>query len=200
MSRAEAKIAAWFAARAESARQAALRRVLPHMLADTQIGPGASIYGGEQIFFGAGVRIGRDVRLQNVELFAGAKYHPEIRIGAGTSFEDRVHVAAIGRVHIGADVLVASNVLITDHVHAYADPNVAVGAQPLVGGDLTIGDGSHIGEGVCILGSVRIGEHVVVGANAVVAADLPAFSVAVGVPARIVKRWDATSGCWLMST
>lgn len=50
-----------------------------------------------------------------------------------------------------------------------------------------IEDGADIGCHVCILGSVRIGRNAVIGAGAVVLSDIPADSVAVGVPARVVK-------------
>ena len=51
----------------------------------------------------------------------------------------------------------------------------------------TIDDGADIGVGVCVLGPVRVGRGAVVGANAVVLADVPDFAVAVGVPAKIIK-------------
>lgn len=51
-----------------------------------------------------------------------------------------------------------------------------------------IEDRVDIGCGVCILGNVRVGHDSVIGANAVVLDDVPAYSVAVGLPARVVKR------------
>jgi acetyltransferase-like isoleucine patch superfamily enzyme len=52
---------------------------------------------------------------------------------------------------------------------------------------ITIGDGAWLGAGAKILDGVRIGEHAVIGASAVVREDVPAFAVAVGVPARVVS-------------
>jgi acetyltransferase-like isoleucine patch superfamily enzyme len=47
-----------------------------------------------------------------------------------------------------------------------------------------------------VLPGVTIGKHCVIGANSVVTSDIPDFSVAVGVPARVIRRYDATAG-WI---
>jgi len=53
-----------------------------------------------------------------------------------------------------------------------------------------IDDGVDIGVGACLLGDIHIGQHAVIGANAVVLKDVPAYAVAVGVPAKVVKYMD----------
>ena len=55
----------------------------------------------------------------------------------------------------------------------------------------TIEDGADIGVGVCILGDVTVGAGAVIGANAVVVRDVPPRSVAVGIPAKVIKTLDA---------
>jgi acetyltransferase-like isoleucine patch superfamily enzyme len=60
---------------------------------------------------------------------------------------------------------------------------------------VTIGDGAWIGENACVIGA-SVGKNAVIGANAVVTQDVPDFSVAVGVPARIIKRYNPSSQCW----
>jgi acetyltransferase-like isoleucine patch superfamily enzyme len=57
-----------------------------------------------------------------------------------------------------------------------------------------IGDGSWLGYGTVVLPGVTIGKHVVVGANSVVTHDIPNYSVAVGVPAKVIKRF--VDGQW----
>jgi len=52
-----------------------------------------------------------------------------------------------------------------------------------------IGDASWLGHGAIVVGGVTIGRHVVVGAGAVVTGDLPDYSVAVGNPARVIRRY-----------
>ncbi len=71
--------------------------------------------------------------------------------------------------------------------------NVTVGMRQLKGSDFpTIGDHVYLGAGARVLGRVRIGNGVQVGANAVVLSDVPDGAVAVGVPARIRLRTDST--------
>lgn len=53
---------------------------------------------------------------------------------------------------------------------------------------MTIGDGSYIGINAIIVGNVKIGKYCVIGANSVVTKDIPDYSVAVGSPAKIIKR------------
>ena len=58
-----------------------------------------------------------------------------------------------------------------------------------------IGDGTWIGENVCILG-VKIGKNCVIGANSVVTKDIPDYSVVVGSPAVIIKKFNITANRW----
>ena len=59
-----------------------------------------------------------------------------------------------------------------------------------------IGDDSWIGENVCIIGA-SIGRHCVIGANAVVTKEIPDYCVAVGNPARVIKRYDFEQKDWV---
>ena len=61
---------------------------------------------------------------------------------------------------------------------------------------VSIGDGSWIGENVCILGA-NIGKHSVIGANSVVLQDIPDYCVAVGSPARVVRKYDFETKKWV---
>ena len=56
---------------------------------------------------------------------------------------------------------------------------------------ISIGSGSWLGHGTVVLPGAQIGKHVVIGANSVVSGTIPDFSIAVGAPARVVKRQDA---------
>jgi acetyltransferase-like isoleucine patch superfamily enzyme len=62
-----------------------------------------------------------------------------------------------------------------------------------------IGDGSFIGYGSVILPNVTLGRHVVIGANSVVTSDIPDYSVAVGNPAVVLKRYDWANQKWVRS-
>jgi acetyltransferase-like isoleucine patch superfamily enzyme len=81
------------------------------------------------------------------------------------------------------------HVYVTDANHGYEDVTVPIGRQFAANRPVRIGSGSWLGAGVVVLPGATVGCHVVVGAGAVVADDLPDNSVAVGNPARVVRRY-----------
>ncbi len=167
------------------------------------VGPGATfgkdlvVIGGDRIWVGRDVRVGRRARLQTITASGSQRFEPRLVISDRVSIEDDCHIGATRLVEIGPDVMIAGGVFISDHRHGYEDVTVPVSRQPLVDGVVHIGAGSHIGENVCVLGPLRIGEHVVVGANAVVTRDVPDRTVVAGAPARVVRRYDAQAGRWV---
>lgn len=64
---------------------------------------------------------------------------------------------------------------------------VTIGSKSKDTGSAVIGDSVYIGPGVRILGNVRIGDGAVIGANAVVTHDVPERSIAVGIPAKVIR-------------
>ena len=92
-------------------------------------------------------------------------------------------------VRIGDDVWTGHNVYITDQNHGYEDVSLPISAQSQPERAVSIGDGSWLGYGTVVLPGVTIGRHVAVGANSVVTGDLPDFCVAVGAPARVIRRF-----------
>ncbi|MCJ7670909.1 MAG: acyltransferase, partial [Acidimicrobiia bacterium] len=98
------------------------------------------------------------------------------------------------RVVIGDDVFTGHHVYITDANHGYEDPDLPIGQQFAPPRPVSIGEGSWLGHGTIVLPGATIGRHVVVGAGSVVTGDLPDFSVAVGNPARVIRRCRAGQG------
>jgi acetyltransferase-like isoleucine patch superfamily enzyme len=96
---------------------------------------------------------------------------------------------------IGNDVWTGHDVYITDQNHGYVDVEQPISAQTMPERQVSIGSGSWIGHGSVVLPGARIGEHVVIGANSVVTGEIPSFSVAVGAPARVIKRYE--DGAWI---
>ena len=106
------------------------------------------------------------------------------------------HIYATQSVVLHKDVLTADKVYIADNLHGYEDIETPILKQPIIQkGTVDIGEGSWLGENVCVLGA-NIGKHCVIGANSVVTHDVPDYCVAVGVPARIIKRYNINSGIW----
>jgi acetyltransferase-like isoleucine patch superfamily enzyme len=113
---------------------------------------------------------------------------PRILIGNGCRIGHLNHIASVHEVQIGANVLTADRVFISDHSHGFSDISVPILQQPVVSkGPVSIGDGTWIGENASVI-SCRIGRNCVIGSNAVVLSDIPDYCVAVGAPARIVRR------------
>ena len=121
---------------------------------------------------------------------------PGLVIGRGTQIGNHAHIIVTHRVEIGEKVLIADRVYLSDNLHEYRDVTRPVMDQPLRQiGDVAIGDGSWIGENVCIMGA-RVGRHCTVGANSVVTRNLPDFCVAAGAPALILRRYCERTGTW----
>ncbi|WP_286778849.1 MULTISPECIES: acyltransferase [Sphingobacterium] len=111
------------------------------------------------------------------------------RIGVGNT--------VIGPVRIGDNVQVGQHVLISGLNHRYEDVSTAIAQQGVEVAEVRIDNNVWIGANAVILAGVSIGEHCVVGAGAVVTKSIPPFSVSVGNPAKVVKKWDARQNKWI---
>ena len=96
-------------------------------------------------------------------------------------------------VEIGDSALIADSVYISDFDHKFQDLITPIKDQGIAKSRVRIGRDVWIGTKVTVTSGVTIGEGSVIGANAVVTRDIPPFSVAVGVPARVVKDRRALS-------
>ena len=111
-----------------------------------------------------------------------------IRIGSGTFLNLGVMVAAQELVEIGDHCMLANGCFVSDAGHRFDDPDRPVPWQGFTSkGPTRIGDNVWCGAHVVITSGVTVGERCVIGANSVVTADIPAFSVAAGAPARVLR-------------
>ena len=113
-----------------------------------------------------------------------------VRIGQGSEIGERCRISIANSLNMGEKVLLSPNVYITDCDHEYRNLEVPVIDQGVVqkGQTVSIGDGSYIGINAVIVGNVKIGKHCVIGANSVVTKDVPDYCVAVGSPAKVIKK------------
>ncbi len=119
-----------------------------------------------------------------------------LEIGAGVKIGNFSHIFSTKEIRIEKNVLIADKVYISDNLHSYKDINVPVINQGLKQlSTVTIGEGSWIGENVCIIGS-KIGKNCVIGVNSVVTRDIPDYCVAVGAPARVIKQYNLEKKVW----
>ena len=98
-----------------------------------------------------------------------------------------------GGLRIGNDVRIAPQVMIMPTNHIYEDPDVPIRKQGLRAKGVKIEDDVWFGVGAIVLDGVTIGKGSVIGAGAVVTRDIPPYSVAVGVPAKVVKKRGGAS-------
>ena len=111
-----------------------------------------------------------------------------IRIGGGSFLNMGVMVAAMHEVTIGDHCMFANGCFVTDANHRFDDPETPVPWQGFTTkGPTRIGDNVWCGANVVVTSGVTIGERCVIGANSVVTTDIPAFSIAAGTPARVLK-------------
>lgn len=117
-------------------------------------------------------------------------------IKEGSAIGDFAHIYATQEIIIDRNVLLANFVYISDNLHGYEDINIPVIQQSIVQKKpVHIGEGSWLGEHVCVIGA-SIGKQCVIGANSVVTRDIPDYCIAVGSPARIIKKFNLNTQKW----
>jgi acetyltransferase-like isoleucine patch superfamily enzyme len=179
------------------------RRILAHVSDQSYISSRAQIWCprlrlARSCFVDDGVTIyahsdGGEVRLgDRVHLYRGTI----IEVGAGGSvcIGADTHIQAgsnlkgfLGSVIIGSNVQVAPNCGFSPYEHNFEERSLPIKSQGIrSGGDIVLEDDVWLGLGVKVLEGVRIGRGAVIGAGAVVTKDIPAYAVAVGVPARVI--------------
>jgi acetyltransferase-like isoleucine patch superfamily enzyme len=134
------------------------------------------------------LQIGANVLLEpGVWLTAPAP--ARIAIGAGTFLNLGVMIAAAELVEVGEHCMLANGCFVTDADHRFDDPDKPVPWQGFTTkGPTRLGDNVWCGANVVITGGVTVGERCVIGANSVVTHDIPAFSVAAGAPAHVLRQ------------
>ena len=134
------------------------------------------------------LQIGRDTLLEP-GVWITAPAPARVRIGAGSFLNLGVMVAALELVEIGDHCMFANGCFVTDADHRFDDPTRPITWQGFTSkGPTRVGDNVWCGANVVVTGGVTIGERCVIGANSVVTRDVPAFSIAAGAPARVIRE------------
>jgi len=164
---------------------------------DVYIFPGVHILRPRFISIGDHVTIGRDTDIYVHPPHSDLK-ECIIRIGNNVHIGSHNIIGARKSIILEDNVLIGPHVMIGDHSHRYENIEIPVKLQGVTeGGPIRIEKDSWIGANVFILPNVTIGQHSVVGANSVVNRDISPYSVAVGVPARVVKKFDFNRKQWV---
>lgn len=191
-------------------RKVAYRAILGRIGKGVHIQPSVELVNTDRIEIGNRVRIDRYARLRNVGRDSRICIGDGVKINRGADI--KVHCDGNGyieigentiigayscmsglHVKIGKDCLIAPHVGIFANNHVFADPRRKIREQKHTYKGIVIGDDCWLGSGVKVMDGVTIGEGSVIGAGAVVTKSIPPYSIAVGVPAKVVGKRDDMS-------
>ncbi|MCX7595189.1 MAG: acyltransferase [Fischerella sp.] len=189
-----------------------LRRLLYRYIF-ARLGNSVTIQTGAEFIHAFAIELGNDVKIYrdvcldcgapNSRIFIGDRTWLErgvdiqvlengyVEIGESSFIGPYVCMAGPGHIRIGKQCLIASHSTIYANNHNFADPTTAIALQEISSKGIVIEDDCWIGSGARILDGVTIGRGSVIGAGAVVTKDIPPYSVAIGVPARVSRSRKA---------
>lgn len=143
-----------------------------------------------------GVSIHKRVRIMpglRIETHKKGTIVMEHNVSIGQNF----HITSAGNLIIESDTTISGNVFITNIDHDYQEIGKHILDQKMIVKETRIGKNCFIGYGAAIQAGTILGVHCVVGANSVVRGSFPDYSVIVGVPARVVKRYNLNKKEWV---
>lgn len=156
-----------------------------------RIEQGYIVNGAQYMIIDDGCFWGRNAWVECIDTYhARQSFTPRLCIGKNFSMQQNCHIGCIERIDIGDNVLLGSKVYITDHYHGeISSTSLALSPieRPLWSKPIKIGNNVWIGDNVCIMPGVELGENVIVGANAVVTHSFPENTVIAGVPAKVIR-------------
>ena len=148
------------------------------------------IYGSRNVEISDKVRIFPHSRIET-------HYKGTIKIGEDVSIGQNFHInSAYQLLGIGAHTTISGNVFVTNIDHDYTEIGKHILEQQYIVKETKIGEYCFIGYGAVIQAGTVLGKQCIIGANSVVRGIFPDYCVIVGVPAKIVKRYDVTRQGW----
>ncbi len=157
------------------------------------------VRGRSFIKIGKGFTTGFNCR---IDAYSEEKGKTVIEIGENVQINDYVHIGAVNKVEIGENTLIASKVFITDHNHGnykgdnQDSPLSPPQDRPIISKKVVIEKNVWLGEYVSVLPGVTIGEGSIIGTMSVVTKDIPPFSIAIGSPAKVIKKFNQDTEKW----
>lgn len=150
------------------------------------------LVGVKYIKIGDGSSIQKGTYLTAWDAYGNQKFKPQIDIGNYCHIGAYNHITCINKIKIGDGFVSGKWVTITDNNHGNTFlemMKIPVSNRPLITkGPIFIGKNVWIGDKVTILSGTTIGDGAIVAANSVVSKDIPAYAVAAGNPAKILKQ------------
>lgn len=125
------------------------------------------------------------------------KLLPNLIIGSNFHATRNLTIQCAGNIIIGDDVLAASDVFIINYNHGMSPQTCSYLDNKLEISEVIIDNGVWLGNNVIVLPGVHIGEKTIIGAGSVVTKDIPPYSIAVGNPAKVIKKYDFDKKEWV---
>jgi acetyltransferase-like isoleucine patch superfamily enzyme len=150
-------------------------------------GPDCVFERGVLVFHPENIELGRNVYVGHQAILKGY-YKSTMRIGDETWIGQQSFLHSAGGIDIGARVGIGPGVRIITSAHGEVGRDTPILSSPLEFAPVFIEDDCDIGVSATILPGVRIGRGAQIGAGAVVAEDVPPYSIAMGVPARVTRE------------
>jgi len=166
-------------------RKIACRHKRVHIDKSAKISPDCRIHPRKgEIFIGKDCSVAPNAVLQgNIQIGENCSVqYNTLMIGYGNPGD------AKGLIKIGNNVRIAPNVMIISANHVFDNPDIPICHQGMNIKSITIEDDVWVAGRVNITAGVTIGKGSVIGAGSVVTKDIPPYSVAVGVPAKVIKQ------------
>lgn len=154
----------------------------------------SEIIGGNNISIGDNFSAGKNLKLQTWSQYNGVSLNssPSLVIGHNVSLMSNCQISCANEIIVEDGVLMGDNVFITDNYHGcslWSELEIPPIERPLdIKEGVYIGRNVWIGRNVCIMPGVKIGDGTVIGANSVVTHNVPEKSIAVGVPAKVIRE------------
>lgn len=154
------------------------------------------VIGKKYISIGNNVSILNGARMEVITKWNDMEYNAGINIEDNVSIGQNFHITSCDNLKIGKNTTISGNVFITNIDHEYQDINNHILNQNIKYSKTEIGEECFIGYGAAILAGTILGRHCIVGTNAVVRGIYDDYSVIVGVPARVVKKYNKNNNKW----
>lgn len=154
----------------------------------------SEIVGEKNISIGDNFSAGKNLKLQTWNQYNDQKLNnkPSIIIGNNVSLMSNCQISCANEIIVNDGVLMGDNVFITDNFHgsnSWEELDIPPIERPLeIGEGVYIGKNVWIGRNVSIMPGVKIGDGTVIGANSVVTHDIPEKCIAVGAPAKVIRK------------
>ena len=131
---------------------------------------------------GGNLKIGKDVTF-------GVAPKAKLIVGKDVGVGNRCQIICHKYIEIGDGTVLAPNVMLFDHNHVF-DGHNGVHQRNFSDGEIVIGKHCWLGAGCIVLKDVHIGDNSVIGAGSVVTKDIPSCCIAVGTPAKVIKKME----------